>query len=74
MFDFYSKPVLNTADRKPVGLIVCVPVDCSVARIQVSSPRIRPTLQRRPEVGVRRTIVKRPISITVASKNVRCFK
>jgi len=60
--------VLETADRESIQLIVGIPVDRRVAGIQVPSPCISATLDRRPDVGVRAAIVERPISIAVAGQ------
>jgi hypothetical protein len=62
----FIKPVLEATHRKPVRLIVIIPVDRGVAVIQVASPRITTTLRRRPEVHVVRPIVVRTIGIPVA--------
>jgi len=60
-------PVLEAADRKAVCLIVGVAVDRRVAGIQFAVPSVRARWKRRPNVGVARQIVERPIGIAVAS-------
>jgi hypothetical protein len=59
-------PVLETAHRKAVRLIVRVTVDLCVARLQVTFPSRAATLHRRPKVRVRAEIVERTISVAVA--------
>jgi len=60
--------VLNTPNRKAVRLIVCVAVDLRVRVIQVSFPRIRATLGRRPQVRVVTAIVVITIRVPITRR------
>jgi hypothetical protein len=59
--------ILNTADRKAVRLVICVPVHRCVAGVQVTVPRIISALNRRPDVREGSTIVERTVGIATAS-------
>jgi len=61
-------PVLEAANRKAVCLIVGIPVDRRVARIQVAFPGISARLKRGPQVRVRAAIVEGTRGIPVAGK------
>jgi len=51
--------ILDTANRKPVRLIVVVAVDIGIAVVEVAIPSVvRIVLGRRPKVGVVRAIVE----------------
>ena len=51
-------PVLETAHREAVQLTVRGAVHLGATGVQVTSPRIRPRLNRRPEVAVTAQIVE----------------
>ena len=58
--------VLDAPHRKAARLRTGVPIDRGIAGIQIPKPRSRPTLRRRPEVGVRATIDERAVRVAVA--------
>jgi hypothetical protein len=58
--------VLKATHTKSVRLIIEIPIDCRVGRIQIAIPGRTAASRRRPKVGVRGTIIETASRITVA--------